>query len=386
MALGPPPLLLPHKHARPPEDEHHPVHALHASFKTSRSATPQIKMRGLADGSQTGTTADGDTNMEDDPETIKFKELYNSYESKIDDLFSGHFQTALAANQADQAGPAQFSAMTTNQGQPQGPTSQSKKRKLDEDDYGDLDDDNEEDDIGAQARLSPRKGMGRKVQVIADVCQSPKPRPIYPSKPSLQVAKSTESNITARSQKEEAEAARRKLEEAKRAEIEAVQRTSQMMFFTLENDRDAMLDQQRLEEAERRAEAEAEGGSKSNAADQQGTLASANLGASNLTLKNLIARIDQQRSKVDATESELRALMTEVRKNRSKWASTERIGQEELYEAAEKVLNELKAMTEHSGPFLNRVAKRDAPDYYQGKHHNYHNSAEKMSLSADIKQ
>jgi transcriptional activator SPT7 len=142
-----------------------------------------------------------------------------------------------------------------------------------------------------------------------------------------------------------------------------------MMFFTLENDRDAMLDQQRLDEADRRAEAEAEGhGNRQNAAiSQQGSLSSANLGASSLTLKNLIARIDQHRHRVHATESELRALMSEVRKNRSKWASQDKDGQEELYEAAEKVLNELKAMTEHSSPFLTNVKKRDAPDYANGK-------------------
>ena len=140
---------------------------------------------------------------------------------------------------------------------------------------------------------------------------------------------------------------------------------SRQFFFTLENDRDAMLDQQRLDEAERRAEAEAEGNAKGpNPANQQGSLSNANLGASSLTLKNLIARIDLYRSEVLASESELRALMSEVRKNRSKWASEDKVGQEELYEAAEKVMNELKAQTEHSNPFLNPVKKKDAPDYH----------------------
>ena len=59
--------------------------------------------------------------------------------------------------------------------------------------------------------------------------------------------------------------------------------------------------------------------------------------------------------------------MSEVRKNRSKWASEDKIGQEELYEATEKVLSELKAMTEHSTAFLTRVNKRDAPDYYNSE-------------------
>ena len=58
--------------------------------------------------------------------------------------------------------------------------------------------------------------------------------------------------------------------------------------------------------------------------------------------------------------------MSEVRKNRSKWNNEEKVGQEELYEAIEKVLSELKAMTEHSTAFLTRVNKREAPDYYNG--------------------
>jgi hypothetical protein len=59
--------------------------------------------------------------------------------------------------------------------------------------------------------------------------------------------------------------------------------------------------------------------------------------------------------------------MNEVRKNRSKWASEENVNQEELYEALEKVLTELKAHTEYSTPFLTRVNKRDAPNYYNRK-------------------
>ena len=313
-------------------------------------------MRSLGDGSQSGAAAEGDTSVDDDPQTVKFRELYNACEAKIANLFSEEYQTALAEKQAGQDVEAQSQA----------PAPVSKKRKLDDDDYDD-DFDDDEDDDSTEINASPLKGKSHKVQIVADATQSPMPRPVLQSRPSSDTSKTVVRNVPSKSQKEEAEAARKKLEEAKRAEVENVQRASRTMFFTLENDRDAMLDQQRLDEAERRAEAEADGSSRANPVDQQGSLASANLGASNLTLKNLIARIDQHRSKVHATESELRALMTEVRKNRSKWASTEKVGQEEVYEAAEKVLNELKAMTEHSGPFLNKVAKRDAPDYHISK-------------------
>lgn len=325
-------------------------------------------MRSLGDGSQSGTLAEGETSVEDDPQTLKFRELYNSCEAKIALLFSEEKQTALAEKETIQHLEAQTTQLATQgviDSQVSAPV--SKKRKLDDDDYDDFDDDDDDEDDSADINASPLKGKSHKMQIVADATQSPVPRPVLVSRHSYDTPRIVSKIVPPRSQKEEAEAARRKLEEAKRAEMEIVQRASRIMFFTLENDRDAMLDQQRLDEAEIRAEAEADGVSRPVPADQQGSLASANLGASNLTLKNLIARIDQHRSKVHATESELRALMTEVRKNRSKWASTDKVGQEELYEAAEKVLNELKAMTEHSGPFLNKVAKREAPDYYQSK-------------------
>lgn len=134
-----------------------------------------------------------------------------------------------------------------------------------------------------------------------------------------------------------------------------------------------MLEQQRLDESETQIDAEMEHGRNSgsgngaNAETHLGTLSSANLGTASLTLKHLIARIDQKRELVKASDAELRTLMNEVRKNRSKWANEDQIGQEELYEAAEKVLNELKAMTEYSTPFLQRVNKREAPDYYNSR-------------------
>ncbi|KAG7837081.1 hypothetical protein KL943_001120 [Ogataea angusta] len=88
-------------------------------------------------------------------------------------------------------------------------------------------------------------------------------------------------------------------------------------------------------------------------------------GAANLSLKNLLARIEENRDKLNLTDLELKNLIMDVRKNRSKWASYSRIGQEELYEACEKVVLELRGYTEHSIAFLNRVSKREAPNYYQ---------------------
>jgi transcriptional activator SPT7 len=168
------------------------------------------------------------------------------------------------------------------------------------------------------------------------------------------------------------EDARKQLEDAKKATEEAAKRSFHTRFYTLENDRVAMLEQQKLEESEKQIDAEMDNsGNTSNAnganSELHGSLSSANLGASSLTLKHLIARIDMKRDQVRASDAELRSLMNEVRKNRSKWASEENVNQEELYESAEKVLSELKAMTEYSAPFLTRVNKRDAPDYYNSE-------------------
>ncbi|AAS52854.1 AER172Cp [Eremothecium gossypii ATCC 10895] len=90
-----------------------------------------------------------------------------------------------------------------------------------------------------------------------------------------------------------------------------------------------------------------------------------NLGVTNLSLKHLLAKIQENKSKLTISDYELKHLIMDVRKNRSKWASDDKIGQEELYDACEKVVLELRNYTEHSTAFLNKVSKRDAPNYYQ---------------------
>ncbi|CEP63813.1 SAGA histone acetyltransferase complex subunit SPT7 LALA0_S09e03070g [Lachancea lanzarotensis] len=92
---------------------------------------------------------------------------------------------------------------------------------------------------------------------------------------------------------------------------------------------------------------------------------SVNLGSANLSLKHLLASIQDNKSKLNITDYELRHLVMDVKKNRSKWASDDKIGQEELYDACEKVVLELRNFTEHSTAFLNKVSKREAPNYYQ---------------------
>ncbi|KAH3903132.1 SAGA histone acetyltransferase complex subunit SPT7 SCDLUD_000745 [Saccharomycodes ludwigii] len=84
----------------------------------------------------------------------------------------------------------------------------------------------------------------------------------------------------------------------------------------------------------------------------------------NLPIKHLISQIENNRNVLSIPDLELKHLLLDVRKSRSKWASDDKIGQEELYEACEKVVLDLRNYTQHSTAFLNKVSKRDAPNYY----------------------
>lgn len=308
----------------------------------------------LQAGNATGV--DTDVAPEEDPRVAIFRESYERTEAKIGALFdagkSSEATPDWGADAQPQIASLEHGAALVQADLP--PPSKRPARKFDDEDYDEYD---EEDDneVASQAAVSKKE-------------QATKPTDLN----ALEKFPAS-SGASKLAKKESAEETRRKLEEDRKTTEEAARRSCYTMFFTLENDRDAMMDQKRLEESERQVEEEmsGQGGSNGNAQNGPnsgyGPLSSANLGASSLTLKNLIARIDMKRNAVQASDAELRSLMSEVRKNRSKWANEDKVGQEELYEAAEKVLSELKAMTEHSGPFLTRVNKRDAPDYYHGE-------------------
>ncbi|KAJ5989171.1 hypothetical protein N7481_004381 [Penicillium waksmanii] len=347
---------------RPPDDHQESPRPVNGLVKTlSGSRTPQVRGSVSADGpNPSSMTSEPDLTLEEDPRIAQFRDLYRRSEAKINALFSGHYTAddpataAIAETEQPDAGTERVDAPAPPTAPPSKPA-----RKLD-DDYDDYDEDDDAD--------------------MEDVTESPLksksvPPPQDPSAATLPVqrpgtAASTSIDGSKETKKESVEDIRKQLEEDKKATEEAAKRSFHTLFYTLENDRDAMLDQQRLEESERQVEAEISGqaGSGGNSAaggpNGYSSLSNTNLGASSLTLKNLIARIDKKRDMVQASDAELRSLLSEVRKNRSKWASEDKIGQEELYEAAEKVLSELKAMTEHSTAFLTRVNKRDAPDYY----------------------
>jgi transcriptional activator SPT7 len=313
-----------------------------------------------------GASAVDPEDREEDPVHTTLKARWAESEASIATLFGNDAQGRRASKRPAPTEEPETTSLAID-GARTGPPPKKAARTIDEDDYGDDDDDEEED----SAKESPLKGKG-KAALVNGLIPVAVRSPIPSGKPMSSAAPTSTPSEPAKS----SEDVRKQLEEDKRAAAEAAKKTFQSMFFTFENDRDAMLEQQKLDELDREVENEVSGGpngtqnaqhsssSGTGAAGTQGSLGSADLGASSLTLKHLIARIDIKRDMVKASDNQLRNLISEVRKGRSKWASEDRVGQEELYEAAEKVLMELKAMTDYAQPFLQRVSKREAPDYF----------------------
>ncbi|KAK3179973.1 Transcriptional activator spt7 [Lecanicillium sp. MT-2017a] len=333
----------------------------------------------LDDGSaRTSTPVDNSTvsvpeatlDAEEEARRAHFADLYRKTEDKVAILFGENGSYNHAAIQAlknrstlpSSSAAAHTTTLppTTDHEPIREPPLKKAKRAIDEDDYDD--DDDEEEAAPAPAPPKPPTA------VTANPLLSPSKSGSSPVQSVNSPAKLDKSKTQDDSQNKDkpGDDALKHHEEERQATEDAARRSFHTIMYTLENDRTAMLEQQQLEDSEKQLQAEMDHSGSGNGQQNanQGSLSSANLGASSLTLKHLIARIDMKRDQVRASDAELRVLMNEVRKNRSKWASEENVNQEELYEALEKVLTELKAHTEYSTPFLTRVNKRDAPDYY----------------------
>ena len=293
-----------------------------------------------------------DAASDEDPNVVTFRRLF----ARADHLLADYLRDPSSVSSASTPQSHSSQSLAKSTAPAAKPT-----RTIDEDDYGD-----DEDDEDEKPAILESPALQRSLSANGFALSRPStPSTGALSKPSLIKRPSAISEPAISS-----EDARKRLQQDKQAAEEAAKSYFHSFFHTLEFDHAAMLEQQKVDELDRQVEAEVSGDTRAKSVGllangiQQGTLSSANLGASSLTLKHLLARIDQNRSIVRAQDWQLRKLISEVRKNRSKWASEDKMGQEELYEAAEKVLQELKAMTEYSGPFLNRVNKREAPDYY----------------------
>lgn len=328
------------------------LHGQPSPLKRSRSPNP------AADGSR--PAEDKDQDAVDERRNTLMRDLYARSERMILKLFDKRCKSNDPMDVDVARNPSQ-----NPRPDPSNPSSalQAKKpaRAINEDDYGDDDEDDDEpcaSNLGIQAKTSTPNILDRLAA-----------KPLAP--PTSNLSPDRRAPGTSQDQTKSSEDVRKKLEEDRRTDEAAAKENFLKTFCLLENDRDAMLDQQKLDELDRQVETEMSGvgtgdtSANGHQREAEASLSNANLGASSLTLKHLIARIDAKRNLVHASDAQLRNLMTEVRKNRSKWASEDRVGQEELYEPAERVLMELKGMTEYSQPFLSRVPKRDAPDYYK---------------------
>jgi transcriptional activator SPT7 len=339
---------------------------LHQPSNATRLRTPNAALsdEAMSIASNANNLGEGDTTAEDDPRAQRWREHYLRTEARLAQVLGGTLESDAVDALDTRPKPSSDDAPSAHDARLL-PSATPKKqtRTIDEDDYGDDDDDDDDDDTRTSPLLSRSAPNGAAAAAAAAT-------PSLLRVPSISNQSGHQRTGTPScEQTKSSDDVRKKLQQDKNAAEDAAKRSFHTLFYTLESDRDAMLEQQKLDELDRQVEIETSGAPASAtpnsaaAAPQQGTLSTTNLGASSLTLKHLISRIDAQRDRVHATDAQLRSLISEVRKNRSKWANEDRVGQEELYESTEKVLMELKA-NEHAHPFLQRVNKREAPDYY----------------------
>ena len=308
------------------------------------------------------STIEGDLGAEEDPRLAIFRDLYNKSEARLNQLLGEEVNDkpnklggASEAGTQENDEASEVVAVSSTKSLPK------PSRNINEDDY----DESDEDDEPESVNVSPLKSRSTLPTVALPPSSSAMFRGSSSSSTPVSI-KGSSSSIAGKTTEE----ARKKLEEDKKATEESAKRNFHKIFYTLENDKDAMLEQEK-EESEQQVDVEmgvnGVAGNHANGftvgAGKQGTLSQTNLGASSLALKNLIRVIDANRGRVSATDLELRGLFGEVRKGRSKWSSDDKIGQEELYESAETVLNLLRGKPEQSSVFLTRVNKKDAPDY-----------------------
>lgn len=140
-------------------------------------------------------------------------------------------------------------------------------------------------------------------------------------------------------------------------EQEDIIKTFNKVYHNFEYDRETLIKRRKLEKSDMQLE------DQKTLDDSAAGSIPIHLVVASHSLKHLLSTIQERRDDISLNDFELRNLFMDVRKNRGKWANDERVGQEELYDACEKVLLDLRGYTEHSTPFLNKVSKREAPNY-----------------------
>ncbi|KAL9053198.1 MAG: hypothetical protein Q9162_004929 [Coniocarpon cinnabarinum] len=286
------------------------------------------------------------------------RDLYARSDRMIGRLLDGSLKPAIT----QQAPPVATSDndRNTNPAQPK-PAPPSRKRaarEIEEDDY----DDDEDEEVAPVAEVPQITAPAAKIARVSS--------PHLGSTIGGPLAKSAPGSLFRGTSKEAAsspEEARKKLEAEKRATEIAAKESFLTTIYTLENDREAMLEQQKLDDLDRQVETETIGANRAQQATSQGqsSLNNSALGSAQLLLPNLVALLEKHRDKVPATEAEIKALLSNARIGGGKWANPEKIGQEELYESFDQVLNNLKGQIQQSAPFLQSVKKKEYPDYYK---------------------
>ena len=190
-----------------------------------------------------------DTSVED-AKKAQMHSLYSRTEQRIARLFEKN--QGLLGTWKDN-GNRETNAPTTVQEKDTNIPSPPKRaaRAIADDDYGDDDEDEEQAQQDTQPMpISPLQNKSAPTFRFND----------GPLTPLLGPPLSRHSTITSSSgQAKTSEEARKQLEQEKKAAEDAARQSIQTRFYTLENDRDAMLEQQKLDELDRQVEAEAAG-------------------------------------------------------------------------------------------------------------------------------
>ncbi|CAG8473486.1 2051_t:CDS:10 [Diversispora eburnea] len=85
----------------------------------------------------------------------------------------------------------------------------------------------------------------------------------------------------------------------------------------------------------------------------------------NNKIKYLLEALEQKKGEISMPKNQLQLLLSDIEAVGSKWKDANRVGQAQLYEAAEFVLNTLRGYTPYCDPFQKKVVQKEAPDYYK---------------------
>ncbi|KAL6449704.1 spt7 Transcriptional activator spt7 [Candida maltosa Xu316] len=243
------------------------------------------------------------------------------------------------------------------------------KVREEEDDYDD-DEDEEEDEKDEKedipsAETTPEDDnmlvYNSKNQLVLEV-----PRSIFkskqPSQPETQPPTDNQESTSSTSTSTTTPAPTKEAE-TNAEDQEKLIREFNKVYHNFEYDRETLLKRRKLEKSDLQLENKQDGKDQSRSNNKSQTHVDINLGVASTSLQHLLATIQSKRDEIPLNDHELKTLFMDIRKNRGKWANDDRVGQEELYEACEKVVTELRGYTEHSTFFLNKVSKREAPNY-----------------------